>query len=133
MFDKNHSPQQNQNTYAAYMVTQEDNNHHGWYHNKGATNHIINDLSNLAIKENDNGNEKLITRNKYGLSIPHTIKASITTSNPNKKLALHNMLFVPEIVKNLLSISSLTLDNNVVVESDGKLFHVKDERRRKFC
>jgi len=42
-------------------------------------------------------------------------------------LNLHNVLYVPEITKNLLSVSELTADNNTLVEFDANYCYVKDK------
>ena len=50
--------------------------------------------------------------------------ASIFASNP---LLLQNILLVPAIKKNLISISQFTLHNNVIVEFDFSYCYVKDK------
>ena len=40
---------------------------------------------------------------------------------------MHNVLYVPEITKNLLSVSKLTADNNALVEFDANYCYVKDK------
>ena len=46
-------------------------------------------------------------------------------------LNLHNVLYVPEITKKLLSVSKLTDDNNALVEFDVNYCYVKDKLIRK--
>lgn len=41
------------------------------------------------------------------------------------------MLYVPDITKNLLSISKLTHDNNIIIEFDVDCCFVKDKMTRK--
>jgi len=42
-------------------------------------------------------------------------------------LNLHDVLYVPKITKNLLSISKLTVDNNILIEFDENCCFVKDK------
>jgi len=46
-------------------------------------------------------------------------------------LNLHDVLYVPKIIKNLLSISKFTADNNILVEFDENCCFVKDKLTRK--
>ncbi|MDV3183805.1 MAG: DDE-type integrase/transposase/recombinase, partial [Sweet potato little leaf phytoplasma] len=49
----------------------------------------------------------------------------------NSTLALNNILHVPAIKKNMISIASLTADNNVLVEFHANYFLVKDKASRR--
>jgi len=53
------------------------------------------------------------------------ILASGTTTLNN--LNLYNVLYVPEITKNSLSVSKLTTDNNALVEFDANYCYLKDK------
>jgi len=57
------------------------------------------------------------------------ILASGTTTLNN--LNFHNVLYVPKITKNLLSVSELTTDNNALVEFVANYCYVKDKLTRK--
>lgn len=48
-----------------------------------------------------------------------------------RHILLKDVLFVPSITKNLLSISKLTVDNNLFVEFLGSICFVKDSLKRK--
>lgn len=56
-------------------------------------------------------------------------KLKIVASGSSKIyiINLHNVLYVPQITKNLLSVSKLTSNNNVIVEFDHDFFFVKDK------
>lgn len=59
------------------------------------------------------------------------IASSSTTINTNKKpLNLNEVLCVPNITKNLLSISKLVADNNIIVEFHANHCFVKDKVTR---
>ena len=80
----------------------------------GPNNHVTSDLNNLSLKNDYKGKGKLIIVNGQKLSISH-IGATIIDSNAQSKpFHLNNILHVPHITKNLLSISQLTKDNNVI-------------------
>ena len=55
----------------------------------------------------------------------HTGSSNFKTADGN--LYLKNMLHVPKITKNLLSIARLTRDNNAIVEFNSKFVFVKDK------
>ncbi|KAH9680638.1 retrovirus-related pol polyprotein from transposon RE1 [Citrus sinensis] len=86
-----------------------------WYFDSGATNHITNDLGKLLHSQAYTGEEKLFVGNGNALVINHIGSAMLTTST-SKPLLLNHVIYVPNITKNLLSISKLVADNFVVVE-----------------
>jgi hypothetical protein len=60
------------------------------------------------------------TTNGTGMRIYHTSQSSIPTHTPTL-LHLKNVLHVPQVTHNLMSVKKLTLDNNVFGE-----FHPND-------
>lgn len=83
----------------------------------GATAHITHDLQNLAINTTYNGAENLVVGNGNSLLIlsigQNSLPAPSCSSVPftsGQSLLLNNILFVPQITKNLLSISQFTKD-----------------------
>lgn len=54
---------------------------------------------------------------------------SIFLKLPNKNIHLKNVLHIPNIIKNLLSIAKLTIDNKVIVEFSYNCAFVKDQVR----
>ncbi|KAH9663755.1 retrovirus-related pol polyprotein from transposon RE1 [Citrus sinensis] len=72
---------------------------------------------------------KLVIGNGVGLCITHTGCAVLRMqSSVNKfELKLNNILLVPKITKNLISISKLTRDNDVVIEFTNDFCFVKDK------
>lgn len=87
-----------------------------------------NDLNNLSFSEPYKGNEKLIISNGHGLTISHIGSSHLAVGN--HKLLLKNLLFVPHITKNLLSISKLTTDNSLIIEFCGNTCFLKDKKKR---
>jgi hypothetical protein len=74
-----------------------------WYSDTGATDHITSDLDHLSFHERYHGNDNVQVGNGAGLRIEHIGHSSINTST-SKNLALRNVLHVPHITKNLISI-----------------------------
>jgi hypothetical protein len=71
------------------------------------------------------GPEAVHIVNDKGLSIAHKGSATLPTSFSSLKLT--NVLHLPEITKNLLSVSQLTLDNNVRIEFSLNFYFIKDK------
>lgn len=76
-----------------------------WYLDTGAMTHMINTATNLDSSSPYNGYDKIIVGNGAKLSISYT--GSYTLSH---NLSLLDVLVVPHIMKNLLSISKFTSD-----------------------
>lgn len=108
--------------YTASANTVSDQN---WYMDSGATSHITNDPANIENvtssygKQNiEVGNGEKIHGDKVGFSTLHC---------KNLKLKMTDVLHTPHITKNLLSVSRLTNDNNVVIEFNACGCYVKDK------
>jgi histone deacetylase 1/2 len=101
-----------------------------WYSDTGATDHVTSNLNRLSFRERYNGNDTVQIGNGAGLHIAHIDQSSINTSADNS-LALRNVLHVPHISKNLVSIHRLTKDNDVSVEFFPSSFLVKDLATRR--
>lgn len=70
------------------------------------------------------------------MPITHIGDAYFSYKGPNiaynhTHIALRDILLVPSITKNLLSISKLTVDNNLSIEFVGNVCYVKDSLKRK--
>ncbi|KAH9769131.1 retrovirus-related pol polyprotein from transposon RE1 [Citrus sinensis] len=116
----------------AYVANFESFADDGWYLDSGATHHLTNNMENLHFKEDYKGTDQLIIGNGQGLSISHighaflSFRASKHPYTHASTIALKDMLLVPTITKNLLSISKLTSDNSLSVEFCGNVCYVKD-------
>jgi GAG-pre-integrase domain len=73
-----------------------------------------------------NGPETVHIGNDTGLEIAH--KGSSLLLTTLKPLTLTNVLNVPEIIKNLLSVSQLTLDNDILIEFSSNSYFIKDKQ-----
>jgi hypothetical protein len=69
----------------------------------GATSHVTSDINNLSSSQPYNGPEAVHIGNGTGLFIAH--KGSTIFPTEFKPLLLNNILHVPAITKNLLSVS----------------------------
>jgi histone deacetylase 1/2 len=92
----------------------------------GATDHFTNDLERLHIHERYGGKDQVQVANGTGLSIAHIGHSSLAGS-----LRLNNVLHVPHIHQNLLSVYRLVCDNDVFVEFHRSFFCVKDKVTRR--
>jgi len=59
------------------------------------------------------------------------LKILVSSTTKLNNLNLYNVLYVPEVTKNLLSVSMLIADNNALVEFDANYCYVKDKLTRK--
>ncbi|XP_075103758.1 uncharacterized protein LOC142178326 [Nicotiana tabacum] len=100
-----------------------------WYPDSGATNHLTNDVSNMDVRGGYNGTEQIHVENGTCLKIAY-IGDSILPSS-SRLLCLRNILHVPEITKNLLSVAQFAYDNNVFFEFHPRDYFVKDHTNRK--
>ena len=95
-----------------------------WLMDSGATHHMTSDLSNLALHQPYHGDDSVLIGDGSGLSITHT--GSLSFPALNRSLSLHNVLCVPHIHKNLISVYRLCNSNKVSVEFFPAHFQVKD-------
>lgn len=82
-----------------------------WYVDSGATNHITNVMNNLQLSAPYSGNEQVAVGNGNQLPIHSIGKSSLPSTHSSTSLFLNNILYVPKITKNLISISQFTKDN----------------------
>lgn len=95
-----------------------------WYADSGASSHVTADYSNMVNPAECGGKRKVTVGNGSELQISHIGNASLATKNG--VLNLKNVLCVPNIAKNLVSVSKLARDNNVFVEFYADSCLVKD-------
>jgi hypothetical protein len=82
-----------------------------WYTDTGAMDHITSDLDRLIIRERYMGDEQVQVGNGAGLQIMHTSHSSVNTAA--RSLILRDILHVPQIAKDLLSVHKFSYDNDV--------------------
>ncbi|CAA7035750.1 unnamed protein product [Microthlaspi erraticum] len=90
----------------------------------GATHHITSDLNNLTLHQPYTGGEEVIIGDGNGLPISQTGFVSLPSNT--KPFSLSNVLYVPDIKKNLISVYRLCNTNQVSVKFFPAHFQVKD-------
>ena len=87
-----------------------------WFLDTGATAHMASNAGILTSPPITTVPRHIVVGNGQHLSAHCTGTSSIPTSSSS--LQLRNVLIAPQIVKNLISVRSLTRDNSVSVEFD---------------
>ncbi|KAE8701143.1 hypothetical protein F3Y22_tig00110548pilonHSYRG00344 [Hibiscus syriacus] len=100
-----------------------------WVIDSGATHHVTPDSSKLNNGSDYSGPGKLVVGNGNNLDIYKIGSSFIQTSS--RALYINNLLHVPDITKNLLSISKFARENGVFFEFHVSHCLVKDEKTRK--
>lgn len=99
-----------------------------WLFDSGASHHVTVDLSNLSLHAPYTGTDDVMVGDGTGLPITHTGSTSLNT--PTTSFTLSNVLCVPSMKKNLISISQFCITNNVSIEFLPTSFLVKELRTR---
>lgn len=99
-----------------------------WYADTGATDHLTNDLDKLTMKEPYRGKNHVQAANGAGMRITHISHSTIPTSS--HPLRLNDILHVPSVSRNLLSVKKICHDNNICFEFHPSYFLVKDRATR---
>ena len=96
------------------MALNEEEKDHAFYVDPRATTHITNNPRKMTQITPYKGNDAIIVGNGEALRVLHIGEARLKTRH--RDLKLKNLLVVPEIKKNLLSIGKLTFDNLCSIE-----------------
>ena len=98
-----------------------------WCVDSGATNHITSSLNNLSLHTPYGGNDKVAVGNGKTLPITNVgLSHILTQSNPPSILSLSQVLHVPCMKKNLMSVSQVTNYHNVIAEFHSNFCLIKD-------
>ncbi|KAH9723455.1 retrovirus-related pol polyprotein from transposon RE1 [Citrus sinensis] len=122
----NHFSNQHQGPRAAFITTSEGVADQGWFLDSGATHHLTNTVQNLSDGKIYFGSNLLTVGNGQGLRITHIGYTQLHTSF-GTCLQLQNVLCVPQITKNLISISKLLTDNDITIEFFSDVCFLKDK------
>ena len=95
-----------------------------WILDSGATHHLTTDLANLSMHQAYTGGEEVQVADGTGLQITHTGSGLLPT--PSRPLELKEVLYVPDVKKNLISVFRFCNTNRVSVEFFPAHFQVKD-------
>ena len=100
------------------------NHNPAWPWDSGASHHVTSDLNNLSIHAPCNGSDDIMIGDGTRLPITHT--GSTSLHNSNTQFSLTNVLCVPNVARNLISISKFCISNNSSIEFLQFIFLVKD-------
>ncbi|KAL4368436.1 hypothetical protein GQ457_05G012080 [Hibiscus cannabinus] len=100
----------------------------GWFPDSGATTHLTPDAGIILNSLPYTGIGKISVAN--GMTVPISRVGSGSMITNSRPLMLNNLLHVPNIKKNLLSVSKFTRDNNVSIEFFPDSCAVKDLQTR---
>jgi hypothetical protein len=78
----------------------------------------------MAVKEKYLGNDQVTVANGQGMYIHHIAQSNIHTAS--RTLILRNILHVPSITRNLLSVRKFAIDNHVFFEFHPHFLLIKD-------
>lgn len=109
----------------AYLTSSHTPIDSNWYPDSGATHHLTSNLANLNVKaDNYSGANQIKIGNGSGLPIKHVGTAHLST--PNFNFHLLDVLHVPNICKNLISVQKFTQYTNTFFEFHPSHFLLKD-------
>jgi hypothetical protein len=114
----------------AYYSSSSSGQDYNWYPDSGATHHLTSDINNLNLKSDDYiGSNQIKIGKGTGLPIHHIGHTRFFT--PPYHFDLFNVLHVPYISKNLLSVHLFTKDTNTFFEFYPYYFLLKDRRSKR--
>ncbi|KAA8535282.1 hypothetical protein F0562_030285 [Nyssa sinensis] len=96
-----------------------------WYTDTGATNHITADLANLNFPVEYQGDDNITIANGQALDISHSGQSSIHANDHTFRL--NNVLCVPSMATNLLSVHQFCKDNHCRFIFDSEMFQIQDK------
>ncbi|KAJ9561510.1 hypothetical protein OSB04_006670 [Centaurea solstitialis] len=97
-----------------------------WYVDSGATDHMSSSTTSVTNPTPFSGSNKVSFGNGMTLPISHTGHTSL-----NGDIRLRDVLVVPKITKNLLSVSKLTYDNCLDVLFSHPHFYIQDRKTKR--
>ena len=89
------------------------------------------DSNNLDVFDHYSGTGNVVVGNGQTLNIYSVGHTSFSSHKSSWSLHLTNVLHVPQITKNLISVAKFTQDNDVILEFDSHCCFVKDKKSRK--
>ncbi|PKU70017.1 Retrovirus-related Pol polyprotein from transposon TNT 1-94 [Dendrobium catenatum] len=120
----NYTPSTNVSKQNTALLANPEASTGDWFLDSGASSHMTNAADNLSQPTLYNGSDAIFLGDGRNIPIAHSGTGILPT--PNRKLFLSNLLHVPNISHNLLSISNLVKDNNISITFDPSGFVFKD-------
>ncbi|KAI0495405.1 hypothetical protein KFK09_021706 [Dendrobium nobile] len=97
-----------------------------WVLDSGASTHLTSDLTNLQLSSPYQGPDTISVANGSSLPIQNSGQGILPLPDSARKIYLRNLLHVPSLMHNLISISKLTSDNQVSICFNANGFVIKD-------
>lgn len=113
---------------AAMAVNSEhslENSNNFRLSDSGCNVHMTNDLANLNLSNNYNGDESVTVGNGQSLDIQNTGSGILST--PSHTYTLTKILHAPQLAANLLSVHKFFHDNNCIFIFDTDWFLIQDK------
>ena len=88
------------------------------------------DSNTLDVSDHYSSTGNVVVGNGQTLDIFSVGHTSFPSRKSSKSLHLTNVLHVPQITKNLISVAKFTQDNDVILEFDSHGCFVKDKKSR---
>ena len=95
-----------------------------WILDSGASHHVTGDLTNLSHQQPYEGPDDILLGDGSGLEITHTGSSKLPATS--KSFCLSNVLCIPSIKQNLISVSKFCKTNNTSIEFFPSSFVIKD-------
>ena len=108
----------------AHVATVDTSTNSNWLLDSGASHLVTVNLANLSFHKPYDGTNDIVIRDGMGLPISHT--GLTTLSIPLHTFSLSNVLCVPTMKRNLISISQFCHSNNISIEFLLSSFFKKD-------
>ena len=115
----------------ANHTSSQQSPHSNWLVDSSASHHVTTDLNALSMPQDYAGSDDIVIGDGIGLEITHTGSTTLPTSST--PFTLSNVLCVPSMQNNLISVSKFCKTNKVFVEFFPAFFVVKDLRVRAPC
>ena len=103
-----------QNSPSANLTTVNTNQSQPWLVDSAASHHVTSNLNSLSLHQPYEGPDDIIHGDGSGLQISHTGNSVLST--PSKSFSLSHVLYVPNMQKNLISVSQFCKSNNASIE-----------------
>lgn len=102
-----------------------------WFFDSGATSHVTHDQHQIQMSNGGTGPTSVTVGNGQSIPVAHSGKGILST--PSHNFTLSNILHVPYISHNLLSVHQFAKDNNCIITFDSSGYVVQDKVTLQFC
>lgn len=117
--------------HPAYFASTSTVTDLNWYMDSGASNHITHDATNLDQASKTYAKTNIFVGNGEKLQVYNTGVSSLPCQS--QTLKLNHVLYASKVTKNLLSVSQLTCDNEILIEFDLSYCYIKTKQRGNYC